>query len=109
MTIDDKIRDEILKYNVNRKAEKISVLSPDKIDKQEYLTGGEIVHPDQSRIIQQAKFTFYALGKAFEKEMKTTENQWGKQIKAIQEHEKQLIESNSLIKNLTTFKTKRNI
>ena len=33
MTIDDKIRDEILKYNVNRKAEKISVLSPDKIDK----------------------------------------------------------------------------
>ena len=39
MTIDDKIRDEKLKYDVNREATKISALSSGKIDKYEYLTG----------------------------------------------------------------------
>ena len=33
---------------------------------------------DQSRIIEQAKFTYYPLGKAFEKQAKTIEEQ-GKQ------------------------------
>ena len=37
MAIDDKVRDEELQYNINREAEKISVLSSEKIDK--YLTG----------------------------------------------------------------------
>ena len=39
MTIDDKIRDEKLKYDTNRKAAKISALSSGKIDKYEYHTG----------------------------------------------------------------------
>ena len=39
MTIDDKIRDEKLQYDVNREATKISALSSGKIDKYEYLTG----------------------------------------------------------------------
>ena len=33
MTIDDKIRDEKLQYNINRKVARISALSTGKIDK----------------------------------------------------------------------------
>ena len=39
MTIDDKIKDEKLQYDMNREAAKISVSSSGKIDKYEYLTG----------------------------------------------------------------------
>ena len=39
MTIEDRIRDEKLQYNINREAEKISALSSRKIDKYRYLTG----------------------------------------------------------------------
>ena len=40
MTIDDKIRDEKLQYDIDREAAKIiSALSAGKIDKYEYLTG----------------------------------------------------------------------
>ena len=37
----------------------------------------------QSRITEQAKFTYSALGKAFEKHIKTTEDQVIKQVKAL--------------------------
>ena len=67
MAIDDKIKDEKLQYNINREAAKISALSSGKSDKYEYLAGEEILPSDQSRIIEQAKFTFSPLGKAFEK------------------------------------------
>ena len=43
MTIDDKIRDEKIQYDINREAVKISTLSSRKIDKSEYLTGEEIL------------------------------------------------------------------
>ena len=33
MTIDDKVRDENLQYDINRKAAKISALSSEKVDK----------------------------------------------------------------------------
>ena len=62
MTIDDKIKDEQLQYNINREAANISALSTGKIDKYEYLTGKEILPSDQSRIIAQAKFTYSSLG-----------------------------------------------
>ena len=39
MTIDDRIKDEKLQYNINRKVAKISILLSGKIDKYEYLTG----------------------------------------------------------------------
>ena len=42
MTTEDQIRDEKLQYDINREAAKISALSPDKIDRYEYLTGKEI-------------------------------------------------------------------
>ena len=65
MTIDNQIRDEELQYNINREAAKISVLY--KFNKQEYLTGEEILTSNQKQLIQQAKFTYSPFGKAFEK------------------------------------------
>ena len=55
MTINDKIIDEKLQKDINRKAAKISALSLDKIDKYESLTGEEILPFDQSRLIEETK------------------------------------------------------
>ena len=84
MTIDNQIRDEKLQYDINREAAKILALSSGKIHKYEYLTGEEILPSNQKQMIEQAKFTCSPLGKAFEKRIKTIENQGEKQIKAIQ-------------------------
>ena len=92
MTIEDQIKDEKLQYDINREAAKISALSSGKIDKYEYLTGEEILPSNQQQIIQQAKFTYFPLGKAFEKQIKTIEDQGKKQVKAIQE--KQIVNIN---------------
>ena len=62
MTIEDKIRDEKLQYDINREATKISALSSDKIDNYEYLTGEEILPSNQQQINEQAKFTYSPLG-----------------------------------------------
>ena len=94
MTIEGQIRDEKLQYDINREAAKISALSSDKTDKYEYLTGEEILPSNQQQIIEQAKFTYSPLGKAFEKETKTIKDQGEKQIKTIEE------ESNKQIKNI---------
>ena len=83
MTLEDQIRDEKLQYDINREAAKISALSSEKTDKYEYLTGGEILPSNQKQIIEQAKFTYSPLGKAFEKQIKTIEDQGKKQIDAL--------------------------
>ena len=70
MAIDDTIRDEKLRNNINRDAAKISALSSGKIDKYEYLTGEEILSSNQRQIIKQAKFTYSLLGTSFEKQTK---------------------------------------
>ena len=88
MTIEDQIKDEKLQYDINREAEKISALSSGKFNKYEYLTGEEILPSNQQQIIEQAKFTYSPLGKAFEKQTKTIEDQGQKQIKAIQDNKK---------------------
>ena len=85
MTINDQIRDAKLSYDINREAAKISALSSGKIHKYEYLTGEDILPSNQQQIIEQAKFTYSPLGKAFEKQIKTIEDQGEKQIKAIQD------------------------
>ena len=46
--------------------QKLSILSPEEVDKYEYLTGVEILLSDQSRLIEQAEFAYSHLGKAFE-------------------------------------------
>ena len=83
MTIEDQIRDEKLQYDINREAAKISGLSSGKIDKYEYLTGEEILPSDQQQIIEQAKFTYSPLGKAFLKQTRTLEDQGKKQVDAL--------------------------
>ena len=89
MTIDDKIKDEKLQYDINREAAKILALFSWKIDKYEYFIGEEILPP---------KFTYSSLGKAFEKQIKTIKDQEEKQTKAVRKNGKQLVESNELIK-----------
>ena len=64
MTIEDQIKDEKLQYDINR------------------------------QIIEQAKFTYSPLGKAFEKQIKANEDQGKKQVKAIQDN-KQLVNINN--------------
>ena len=91
MTIEDQVKDEKLQYDINREAAKISTLSSGKINKYEYLSGEEILPSNQQQIIEQAKFTYSPLGKAFEKQTKTIEDKGEKQIKAIQDIRKQSI------------------
>ena len=79
MIIDDQIRDEKLKYDINREAAKMSALSPNKLGKYEYLTAEEKLPTNQQQIIEKAKFTYSLLGKAFEKQGKTIEDQ-GKKL-----------------------------
>ena len=76
MTIDDQNRDEKL----NRKAAIISALSSNKIDLYEYLTGEERLPSNRQQIIKQANFTYSPLGKAFEKQIKTIEDEGKKQV-----------------------------
>ena len=85
MTINDQIRYKKLQYDINREAAKISALSSGKIDKYEYLAGKEILLSNQQQIIEQAKFTYSSLRKAFEKQVKTIKDQGEKQIKTIQD------------------------
>ena len=87
MTVDDKIKDEKGQYNIKREAAKISALSSGKIDKYGFFTGEEILPSDQSRIIEQAQFTYSPLGKAFEKQTKTTEEQGRKKLKRLKSME----------------------
>ena len=84
MTINDQVRDEKLQYNINREAAKISALSSCKIYKHEYLTGQDILPRNQQQLIEQAKFTYSPLGKAFEKQVKTIEEQGQKQVDAFE-------------------------
>ena len=65
-----KIRDEKVEYNINREAAKISPLSSGKIDKSEYPTSKEILLSNQRQIVEQAKFAFSSLRKAFQKQTK---------------------------------------
>ena len=84
MTINDQIRDEKLQFDINREAAKILELSPGKIHKYEYLTGEDILPPNQQQIIEQAKFTYSPLGKVFGKQIKTIKVQGEKQAKALE-------------------------
>ena len=80
-----KLKMKKLQYDISRDAAKILALSSGKIDKYEYLTGEEILPSNQQQMIDQAKFTDSILGKGFQKQTKTIEDQGEKQIKAIQD------------------------
>ena len=85
MTINDQIRDEKLQYEISREAVKISALSSGKVPKYEYLTGEDIFSSNQQQIIEHAKFTYSALRKAFEKQIKIIEDQGQKQVDALKD------------------------
>ena len=71
MTINDQVRDDKLQYDINKEAAKISALSSGKIHKQ----GEDILPSNQQQIIEQVRFTYSPQGKAFEKQIKTIEDQ----------------------------------
>ena len=105
MTIDNKIRDEKLQYDINREAAKISALSSNKIHKYEYLTGEEILPSNKKQIIEQARFTCSPLGKAFDKQIKTIEDLGKKQVdtlNTLKSDEKLTIEDKSNNKSKAT-------
>ena len=70
MTVNDQIRDEKLRSNINREAAKISALLSGEIHKYEYLTGEDILPSNQQQITEQAKFTYSPLAKSFENKKK---------------------------------------
>ena len=75
MTIDDQTMDEKLQQDINKEAAKILALSSGKLRKYEYLTGEDILPSTQQQIIEQSKSTYSSLGKAFEKQTETIEDQ----------------------------------
>ena len=95
-----------------REAAKISALSSGKTDKYEYLTGEEILPSNQQQVIEQLKFTYSPLGKAFEKQTKTIKDQGEKQIEVIQDsriqaHTQELTIKNIIPENIMSNKAKR--
>ena len=66
---------------LTEKQQKYQRYYPEKNDKYEYLTGFFILPSNQRQVIEQDKFTYSPLGKAFEKQIKAIEEQGKKQIK----------------------------
>ena len=87
MTIDNKIR---VQCDINKEAVKISALSSGKIDVFEYFTGEEILPFNRREITEKAKYAYSPLGKAFQKQTETIEEQGRKQIDAITNQNKRL-------------------
>ena len=102
MTINDQIRDEKLQYDINREAAKISPLLSGEIHKYEYLSGEDILPSNQQQIIERAKITYSPLGKAFEKQTKTIEDQGKKQVDALKVLEPKASKSGSNNKPVIT-------
>ena len=83
ITINDQIRYEKLQYDINWESAEIAALSSGKTNKYEYLTGEEILPSDQQQLMEQAKFAYSPLQKAFEKQIKTTKDQGQKQVEVL--------------------------
>ena len=72
-------------YNIIliEKQQKYLLYHQEKLHKYEYLTGEDILPSNQQQIIEQTKFTYSPLGKAFDKQIKTIEEQGKKQVDAL--------------------------
>ena len=86
-------------YDLDRKSAKISALSPNNLDKYEYLAGEDLGLKPST--VEQAKFEYSPLGKIFNKgldkddkkeglfkRLKNIEDKNEKQLKAIKDHRK---------------------
>lgn len=85
ITIEKRIKDGKSQCNINSIINSILlilVLSSGKIGKYGYLAG-DILPSNQQRVIDQAKFTYFALGQASEKQVKIIEDERVKQRKSI--------------------------
>ena len=67
MAINDQIRDEKLRYNINRDAAKISALSSKEFNKQEYTTGEEILPSNQKTNDRTSLIYLFSFRKSFPK------------------------------------------
>ena len=83
MTINYQIRDENYNIILVEKRPKYRFYYLVKIHKYEYLTGEDILPSNQQQIIEQSRFTYSPLGKAFETQIKTIEDQGKKQVSAL--------------------------
>ena len=99
MTIEEKIRDEKLQYDIKREVTKISALSSSKIYRYEYLAVEEILLSSRSRIIEQAKFSCSLLGKALEKQTKDT-------LKLLKTNTQQLTTKDAILEDQQNEKAK---
>ena len=84
MTINDQIRVEKLQHDINREAAKISALTSKNFQEYEYLTCEDILPSNQQQIIEQEKLTYCPVGKAFETQIKTIEDQCKKQVNDLE-------------------------
>ena len=75
MTMHDQIKVKKLQYDINREAAKLFALSSGRLHRYGYLTGEDILPSAQQQIIEQTKFTYSPLGKAFDKKIKAIEDQ----------------------------------
>ena len=78
-------------YDLDRKAAKISALSPNNLDKHEYLTGEDLGLKPST--IKQAKFEYTPLGKIVNKGLDKDDKKEGlfKRLKNIENAQKKLI------------------
>ena len=99
----NKIKDEKEQYNINKVAAKYQNLQLEKLINMSVLQVKKILSCNQNRMIERAKFTYSPLGKAFEKQIKTNEDKEGKQIKALEEHRKQIVKFNAFTEKHTIW------
>ena len=74
-----------------------------------YLTGEEVLSSNQRQIIEQAKFAYSPLRRAFEKQTKTIESQGEKHIKSIEDNKKQLDNIKQLGNNVLMLSKEREL
>ena len=98
MATDDKIRDEKINIILTEKQQKFQHYHSEKLININILQVKKLP-PDQKRVIEQLKFTYSLRRKPFEKKTKKTiEDQGEKEIKEIEDHRKEFVKCNELMK-----------
>ena len=80
MTIDNKIKDVKLRYDMNKNHQHYHQV---KLIDMNAPRSQEILPSDHSRMIEQAKFTYSSLRKAFEKRIKIIKDPRNKQVEGL--------------------------
>ena len=93
-TLDRKIKQNKLQYDLERKAAKISALFWENLGNYEYLTGENLDY--KARAVEKAKFEYYPLGRVFKRGLKDEEIKEGlvKRIKNTEDKNEELLKSN---------------